>query len=57
MNDDQTIFAEVTYINAFEFLKDICLMFTDIPSTESMVDFGCLSFIDTLYDSNINSIT
>ena len=32
---EQLIYADVTYYNAFRFMKDVVLMFTDLPQMEN----------------------
>jgi len=56
-NNEESLYADVTFGNALTFVKDIIYMFTDIPSSDNLADFGIKSFVDTKFESDINRIT
>ena len=56
-NMDSIIYADVTYGNALTFIKDIIFMFTDVPASDNLADFGIKAFVDTKFESDINRIT
>jgi hypothetical protein len=56
-NMDAIIYADVTFGNALTFVKDLIYMFTDVPASDNLADFGIKAFVDTKFQSDINRIT
>jgi hypothetical protein len=49
--------VDVSFYNAYKFIKDIVLMFTELPKIENILEFGVNGFLDSVFDLDVNTIT